>query len=758
MDVKLPPGPRLPRIVQTLGFMLGGTRYLERCRRRYGGAVTMSTLFDGPFVMVFDPSLVKQVFQGSNEQLHAGEANALLGPLLGQRSILVLDGGEHLRHRRLMLPPFHGRRMQRYEQAMIAATDGEIGGAWPVEGPFPVLPSMQSLTLQVVMRAVFGFDPGPAEDELRTRLRAMIEPITRRRRGMLMFALTQGRVGGDSGAEGFTARRRAVDEVLFAEIARRRHDPDLAEREDVFSALLVAEDEDGGRLSDQEVRDELVTLLVAGHETTATGLAWTIDLILHAPRVLARAREAVAAGDDAYLDALVKESLRLRPIIPAVGRVVRGEPFALGPWMIPPGVEINPSIRTIQRRPDLYPQPSEFRPERFLGPDAPDTYTWVPFGGGTRRCLGASFALMEMRVVLRRILERCDLAAAAEELDKVQFRAITLAPRHGVRVLQRRPPASSGHERSDAHDGARVALGHVGEHLEHRFRRRAHPRSPHGGGDDLAGRAARRELADHGVAALAGERELGDERDADAGGDESLHGLVVVALEGDLGLEPGDQARAHHVARTGARGRGLNPLLVAEVLEGEVLLGDERMGGGQDHVHGVLEQGHRAQRRSRPLDDAGELEEKREIDLPGPEPGGDLLGLALGEGERDVGMTGAEGGDRLGHEGGARRGERGHAQAAAPHAHHRGELLLGGVDLGEDRPRLLDQGRPRRRGPHAAAIANDERRPHLGLEASDGLGDGRLRVGQRLGRGRERSPLDDLTENSKTAQIQHQPC
>jgi cytochrome P450 len=182
---------------------------------------------------------------------------------------------------------------------------------------------------------------------------------------------------------------------------------------------------------------------VAGHETTATALSWTLDLLLHTPRVLARAREATAAGDDAYLDALVKEALRLRPIIPAVGRVVRGEPFRLGSWVIPDGVEINPSIRTIQHRPDLYPQPNEFRPERFLGPDAPDTYTWVPFGGGTRRCLGASFALMEMRVVLRRILERTELKAAARTQDKATLRAITIAPRDGVRVILPRRPVSA---------------------------------------------------------------------------------------------------------------------------------------------------------------------------------------------------------------------------------------------------------------------------------------------------------------------------
>ncbi len=200
----------------------------------------------------------------------------------------------------------------------------------------------------------------------------------------------------------------------------------------MFSALLLAEDEDGQRLSDEEVRDELVTLLLAGHETTATGLAWTFDLLLHHPDVLERTRD----GDDSYLDAVVKEVLRVRPVIPGVGRVVRGKPFQLGQWTIPPGVEINPSIRMIHRRADLYPEPAAFRPERFLGADAPDTYTWVPFGGGTRRCLGASFALMEMRIVFGRVLERAALRPADPEPEQVQFRAITLAPRNGVRVIR----------------------------------------------------------------------------------------------------------------------------------------------------------------------------------------------------------------------------------------------------------------------------------------------------------------------------------
>ena len=438
-SARLPPGPRLPRLLQTAGFVLAGPRFLEACRRRYGNVVTFSTVFDSSFVMVFDPALAKEVFQGSNAQLHAGEANALLGPVVGERSVLLLDEAEHLRHRRLLLPPFHGRRLQAYEQVISDTTDAEID-AWPVGEQFALLPTMQSLTLRVILRAVFGYETGPAEAELRRRLRAMVEPLARPRRLLLLSAIRS----RDRGAVlRFEAQRRAVDEILYAEIARRREEPGLEQRDDVFSALLLAEDEEGARLSDSEVRDELVTVLLAGHETTATGLAWTFDLLLHDPAVLARTREAVEAGDEDYLDAVVKESLRIRPVIPGVGRVVRGGDFRLGGYEIPPGVEINPSIRTIHRRPDLYPGPRSFRPERFLGADAPDTYTWIPFGGGTRRCLGASFALMEMRIVLRRVLERVRLRPADPAPDKIQFRAITLAPRKGVRVLQDGPPSAA---------------------------------------------------------------------------------------------------------------------------------------------------------------------------------------------------------------------------------------------------------------------------------------------------------------------------
>ena len=435
MSATLPPGPPLPRALQTVGFILGGTRFLEACRRRYGDAVTFGTLFDERFVMVFDPELVKQVFQGSNNQLHAGEANALLGPVVGERSVLLLDGTEHLRHRKLMLPAFHGRQLAAHIETMRACADREID-AWPVGEEFSLLPSMQSLTLGVILRAVFGYEPGAAETELRQRLRSMLDPLARPRGMIILSALLRRRSDPTPATQEFADTKRAVDEILFAEIARRRGQSDLEQHDDVFSALLLARDEDGEQLTDREVRDELLTLLLAGHETTATGLAWTLDLLLHDRRVYELARD----GDDAYMDAVVKEALRLRPVIAGVGRVVREQPFALNGYEVPPGIEINPSIRTIHRRADLYPSPSTFTPERFLGANAPDTYTWVPFGGGTRRCLGASFAQLEMRIVLTRVLERAQLRAVDPRPAKVQFRAITLAPKGGVRVIQDQPP------------------------------------------------------------------------------------------------------------------------------------------------------------------------------------------------------------------------------------------------------------------------------------------------------------------------------
>jgi cytochrome P450 family 135 len=429
--VPLPPGPKLPALLQTLGFILAPVQFIDAMRRRYGDVVTFSTSFDSGFVVVFDPDTVKQVFRAPPDRLRAGEANALLGTILGQRSLLLLDGAEHLRQRKLMLPPFHGPRMRAYERVMREAADRELDG-WPVGEPFAVMPSMQALTLDVITRAVFGVQEGERLTELKGRLRAMIMPVSRRL-GVLILAFSGRRQRGRF-AE-FARRKAAADELIYDEISRRREATDLDQREDVFSLLVQARDEDGRSLTDQELRDQLVTLLVAGHETTATGLAWAFDLLAHNPRVLERLRASLGAGEDDYLDAVVKETLRIRPVVPGVGRVVRGGSFDLDGWEIPDGVEINPSIALIHRRADRYPDPQEFRPERYLSDDAPDTYTWIPFGGGTRRCLGAAFATFEMATVIRTVLERCEFRPASRRPARMERRGITIVPRDGARIV-----------------------------------------------------------------------------------------------------------------------------------------------------------------------------------------------------------------------------------------------------------------------------------------------------------------------------------
>src|SRR5256714_2867658 len=257
----LPPGPKLPKLVQTLGFIFAGRRFLDACRRRYGDVVTMSTAFDARFVMVFDPDLVKKVFQAPPDRLRAGEANALLGQVLGERSVLVLDGAEHLRQRKLMLPSFHGKRLKTYEDTMRAAADRAID-SWPVAEPFTLMPTMQQVTLDVIMHAVWGIEAGPRAEELKRRVRAVIDPLSRRL-GVVLLVFSGGRFGDRKAVQRFEQRREELDEMIYEEIAQRRAAADLDEREDVFSMLLGARDESGEPMTDKELRDELVTLLVA---------------------------------------------------------------------------------------------------------------------------------------------------------------------------------------------------------------------------------------------------------------------------------------------------------------------------------------------------------------------------------------------------------------------------------------------------------------------------------------------------------------
>ena len=428
----MPPRPDLSRLMMGAGFMLVPTRFLDACHERCGDYFTLRPTADREIVVTADPEAVKRVFTGDPALLHAGEGNITLAPLVGPGSVLLLDGDEHLRHRRLLLPPFHGERMRAYGEAMEEVAERRIA-EWPSGRRFAVLPSMQAITLEVIMRAVFGFEDAERRDRIGGPLRRILDAVASRPR-VLALALTAGRDGRLSPWRRFAALRERADA------------PGGERGGDVFSLLLAARDPEGRPLSDSELRDELITLLLAGHETTATALAWTLERLTRAPQALDRLLAAEAAGDDSYLDAVIKESLRLRPVVPAVVRRLQA-PMELGGWELPAGANIAPSIYLVHRRPDIYPQPLAFRPERFLD-DPPGAYEWIPFGGGIRRCLGASFATFEMKIVLRAALRarRIGVRPGARP-EGVTRRAITFAPARGARIrADRTTPAEAGRD------------------------------------------------------------------------------------------------------------------------------------------------------------------------------------------------------------------------------------------------------------------------------------------------------------------------
>jgi cytochrome P450 len=327
-----------------------------------------------------------------------------------------------------MLPPFHGERMRAYEETIAEVTAAEVA-RWPHGTAFPLQPSMQAITLEVIMRAVFGVTNPGRLDALRESLIAVLtESGSPRAIGLLIPPVRRLRHYRE-----FERQAARADELLFAEIAERRADPDLGEREDILSMLVMAEFDDGSRMTDSELRDQLLTLLLAGHETTATALAWTIDLLLHTPGTLERLLEELAAGETGYLDAVATESLRLRPVVPMTGRLLR-EPATLGGYDLEAGQVVFAAIYMAQTNADTYPDPFAFKPERFLA-DGPDTYSWIPFGGGTRRCIGAAFAQMELRVALRTILESVELTPADPKSERMVRRNVTLTPANGTRVI-----------------------------------------------------------------------------------------------------------------------------------------------------------------------------------------------------------------------------------------------------------------------------------------------------------------------------------
>jgi cytochrome P450 len=431
-DGSLPPGPPWPVAVQTLGWMTRPKPMLRRARARYGDMFTVSLRSGENFVIVSDPDVVKEVFTGDPAIFRAGEGNRVLLPLLGRHSVLLLDGRDHLRQRRLLLPPFHGERMQRYRTIMEEATEREVA-RWTPGQPVELARRMQEITLEVIMRAVFGVEGRSELEHLRRVLLDMLDWTMAPSRFALLATLSPSRLERYGP---FQRVLRPVDEALLAEIARRRRAEDLAEREDILSLLLCARDEDGTGMTDAELRDELLTLLVAGHETTATALGWAFERLMRHPEAMARAVDDARGGDGAYLDAVAKETLRLRPVLPLVARRLR-EPVTLGGHDLPAGVDVAPCIYLVHHREDVYPEPDAFRPERFLGVK-PGTYTWMPFGGGVRRCIGASFALFEMQVVLGAVLRSTELRPPDPRSERTGRRTITLVPADGARAIPSR--------------------------------------------------------------------------------------------------------------------------------------------------------------------------------------------------------------------------------------------------------------------------------------------------------------------------------
>jgi cytochrome P450 len=432
--VGLPPGPPLPAVAQTWLWIARPLEFMDACRQRYGDVFT--TRFTGlgrPRTVVFiaDPDGVRTVFAGDADTLRAGSAeatNAALTPIMGKNSLLLLDGARHLRERKLMLPPFHGSRLTGYEQTMRAIVVAAMA-TWPWRRAFPLLSELQDITLEIILRVVFGFDERHSRP-MRLLIKRMLTFGSGNLR-LVSIAFAQKEMSGLTPWGRFVRAKGAVERALLAQVRRRRESG--IPRDDVLSLLLEARDEHDEAMSDEELRDHLITLLVAGYETTATAMAWAFDLLTHHPKVLERVVADIDAGETRYLDAVIKETLRLRPVVPVATRMLHAPYEVLG-HKLPAGTVVAPCIYLTQRRGDVYPEPQRFQPERFLN-GAPEPYAWLPFGGGVRRCLGASFASFEMRVVLREVLAQLRLRAVDPAMEPTVRRAVTLVPRHGTRVV-----------------------------------------------------------------------------------------------------------------------------------------------------------------------------------------------------------------------------------------------------------------------------------------------------------------------------------
>jgi cytochrome P450 len=432
----LPPGPRMPTALQGMGWWHRPTAFMERCRARYGKRFTIRLPGQPPFVMISEPEQLRELFTAPPDVLHPGEGARILEPVVGRFSVILLDEAAHLEQRKLLLPAFHGDRMQRLSGLMEELAEREVA-SWPTGRPFELHPRFQALTLEIILRAVFGLEAGERLDALRERMTKILEFGTS---PSSVNPRLQRSFGGFGPYARFARAREEVDRLVHDQIDDRRHSGNG--RDDVLSMLLDARHADGSEMSREEIRDELMTALVAGHETTASELAWVFERLSREPLVLRRLHEEVDEGDgEAYLTATIQETLRRRPVLPqAEPRLVK-KPVQIGDWRYEPGVVLAASAWLVHHDPDVYPDPFAFRPERFLE-EPPGTYTWIPFGGGRRRCLGASFAMLEMKLALRAALRRYTIDSAPA-LERTRRRSITISPRRGALAVLRPKPAAA---------------------------------------------------------------------------------------------------------------------------------------------------------------------------------------------------------------------------------------------------------------------------------------------------------------------------
>jgi len=415
-------------------------RFFAVNAKRYGTPFSANFPSYGKVVCFASSRAAKQLLTASPHDVHAGEAYEILRQSAGSSSLLLLDEDEHLRMRKLLMPPLHGERLQVWREFVEMRTLQEIE-AWPLREPLKLRPAMQRITLDVIMRIVFGIRDLRRAQELRGLLPVLFDVGLGQGAGYV-YPWARLDLGPRSPWGRFRRKRDRIDALLAAEIAQRRREfaavgfaeAEQGSREDVLSMLLVAEHDDGSRLTDAELRDHLVTMLVAGHETTATSLAWAFERLLRNSEILQRLEDDLTAGSTTYLDAVIKETMRIRPVVAQIGRVLKRE-MTIDGWSIPAETMVMLPMSLIHSDPVLYPEPEEFRPERYLGDEELGSYVWLPFGGGVRRCIGASLALMEMRVVITTILRHLRLTPDRPQAEWPRAHGITLVPSRGGKVI-----------------------------------------------------------------------------------------------------------------------------------------------------------------------------------------------------------------------------------------------------------------------------------------------------------------------------------